>query len=114
LRQTTELLRWLRRLGQFDCGRRLGEFAPTALQFAHVLVDRFPADTEELGDGRDGLHDRDEVLDGAAGPVQGRGNEGVAFAEAVECLRLILMLGVLAGLLVGAARFGEGVDLPVE
>jgi hypothetical protein len=55
-------------------------------------------------------HDRDEVLDGAAEPVQRRDDECVALAEEIEGLPSTApRVRVLAGLLVG-----EDSDAPVS
>lgn len=57
-------------------------------------------------------HDGDEVLQGAAQPVQRGHHEGVAGAQVVQRFPQLLALGGLAGLLVGedaeTARRGEG------
>jgi hypothetical protein len=61
--------------------------------------------------------DRDQVLQGAAEPVQRRHNERVARTQVVQRLPQLRTLDVLAGLLVGedpdAPGLGEGVHLPV-
>jgi hypothetical protein len=63
-------------------------------------------------------HDGDEVLQGAAEPVQGRDDQGVALAQVVQGLPEFFAFDVLAGLLVGedpdAARLGQRGDLPVQ
>ena len=63
-------------------------------------------------------HDRDEVLQGAAEPIQRRHHQGVTGAEVVEALGEFLALDVLAGLLVGedllASGLAQGEQLAVE
>jgi hypothetical protein len=63
-------------------------------------------------------HDGDEVLDGAAEPVERRDDESVTGTQVVEDLPEFFALGVLAGLLVredpAASGIGEHADLPVE